>query len=64
MNISSFAEAFVPLLKQNKLIPKRESNNNNNNNIMISLFKDLLEAEKYIQNCIISSSVVASDQAK
>lgn len=61
MNISSFAEAFVPLLKQNKLIHKRESNNNN---IMLSLFKDLLEAEKYVQKCIISSSVVASDQAK
>ena len=47
MNISSNASAFVPLLKQYKLITKRESDDKYKL-IMLSLFKDLLEAEKYI----------------
>ncbi len=49
MNISFTASAFVPLLKQHKLISKRESDDKYKL-IMLSLFKDLLEAEKYIEN--------------
>ena len=59
MNISSFAEAFVPLLKKNKLEAKREDEEKYNI-LMVSLFKDLLEGEKYVQRCSISSEEVDS----
>ena len=59
MNISSFAEAFVPLLKKNKLEAKREDEEKYNI-LMVSLFKDLLEGEKYFQRCPISIEQVDS----
>jgi hypothetical protein len=60
MNISSNASAFVPLLKQYKLIAKRESEDKYKL-IMLSLFKDLLEAEKYIENnCQVTKTVYTS----
>ena len=60
MNISSNASAFVPLLKQYKLITKRESDDKYKL-IMLSLFKDLLEAEKYIENkCQVTKTVYTS----
>ena len=54
MNIPPLAELFIPILKQNKLISEREEDNNYRL-IMLSLFKDLLEAEKYINKCHINS---------
>jgi hypothetical protein len=62
MNISSTASAFVPLLKQHKLISKRESDDKYKL-IMLSLFKDLLEAEKYIENkCQVAKTVYTSTE--
>jgi hypothetical protein len=62
MNISSAASAFVPLLKQHKLISKRESDDKYKL-IMLSLFKDLLEAEKYIENkCQVTKTVYTSTE--
>lgn len=63
MNISSFAEAFVPLLKKNKLEAKREDEEKYNI-LMVSLFKDLLEGEKYVERCSISSEEVDSTKGK
>ena len=54
MNISTLTEPFVLLLKQNKLIVKRETEDKYKL-IMLSLFKDLLEAEKYIKTCPITT---------
>ena len=57
MNIPPLAELFIPILKQNKLISEREEDNNYRL-IMLSLFKDLLEAEKYINKCHINSKLL------
>jgi len=61
MNISSFAEYFVPLLKKNKLEVRREDDEKYNI-LMVSLFKDLLEGEKYVQKCPITSEEVNSNE--
>lgn len=63
MNISTTAETFVPLLKQHKLITKRE-NEDKYKLILISLFKELLEAEKYVKKCLISKTSYTSADHK
>jgi hypothetical protein len=55
MNLPPFADAFIPLLKQHKLIDKRETAENYKL-IQLSLFADLLEADKYIQNTTITTT--------
>jgi hypothetical protein len=61
MNISTTAEIFVPLLKQYKLTTKRE-NEDKYKLLMLSLFKDLLEAEKNLINCpIITESYTSTE---
>jgi hypothetical protein len=59
MNLSPFADAFLPLLQQHKLIDKRETADNYKL-IMLSLFQDLLEAEKYIKNAVITTTAYTS----
>ena len=49
MNFSSLADPFIPLLNNTK----RE--NGNYDLIMLSLYKDILEADKYVKNCSIHS---------
>ena len=63
MNISTTAEAFVPFLKQHKLIIKREEEGNYKL-IMLSLFKVLLEAETYIRKCSIDKTTYTSTEHK
>lgn len=50
MNFSSFADPFIPLLHKNKLANKE---NDNYDLIMLSLYKDILEADKYVNNSSI-----------
>ena len=50
MNFSSFADPFIPLLNKNKL---SERENSNFDLIMLSLYKDILEADKCVNNCKI-----------
>ena len=52
MNISPLAKQFIPILQKNKT-KKREDINYDL--IMLSLYKDLLEADKYVNNCTIHS---------
>ena len=59
MNLSPFADVFVPLLQQHKLIDKRETADNYKL-IMLSLFHDLLEADKYIKNTLITTTAYTS----
>ena len=47
MNISPLAKQFIPILQKNKT-KKREDINYDL--IMLSLYKDLLEADKYVNN--------------
>lgn len=61
MNISSNAEAFVPLLKQYKLIAKRE-NEDKYKLIILSLFKDLLEAENYLKTTTVTKKAYTSTE--
>ena len=63
MNISTNAEAFVPLLKQYKLISKRE-NDDKYKLIMRSLFKDLLEAEKYLRTLPVNKTTYTWEEHK
>ena len=63
MNISTNAEAFVPLLKQYKLISKRE-NDDKYKLIMRSLFKDLLEAEKYLLTSPVNKTIYTWEEHK
>lgn len=64
MNLPPFANAFIPLLNQHKLIDKREMAEHYEL-ILLSLFTDLLEADKYIQNAkITTTDYTYADQVK
>ena len=63
MNISATAELFVPFIKQHKLITNKE-NEDKYKLLLFSLFKDLLEAEKYVQHCPINKLVYTSTEHK
>lgn len=56
MNVSPFSEFFIPFLKENKLITSK-ANETNYKLMLFSLFKEILEAEKYIESALITSKV-------
>ena len=60
MNLSSLADVFIPLI--NKFKSKNQRENDTYNLIMLSLYKDILEADKYVKNCPIHTrSTVVND---
>ena len=63
MNLPPLADAFIPLLKQNKLKTKREKEDKYQA-IMLSLYNDLLEAEKEVKKSKIQCEVSTNSSEK
>ena len=61
MNISPLAKQFIPLLHKTKTKSK-ERKDINYDLIMLSLYSDLLEADKYVKNCTIHSETTVIRQ--
>jgi hypothetical protein len=65
MNFSALANSLIPLIKKNKLI-YNESETDKYKGILISLYKDILTANNYVQNSSISykKDIISSTENK